>query len=84
MLGLYAESLNNIGLYYSNRGEVKNALNNFKKALEISTKIRNQSVSAVCLNNIGILYYSQEDLDNALKYFKESFELRIKLSLIHI
>lgn len=79
MLGLYAESLNNIGLYYSNRGEVKNALNNFKKALEISTKIRNQSVSAVCLNNIGILYYSQEDLDNALKYFKESFELRIKL-----
>ena len=80
-LGLYIESANkqgeagalgNIGLIYSDKGDLDNALKYHQQALVINKDIGYKQGEAGNLGNIGVIYRIKGDLDNALKYHQQA------------
>ena len=62
-----ANSLNNIGYFYSNRGESEKALQNYTRALKIQEEIGNEDGIAGALNNMAIIYSYQGQVEKALE-----------------
>ena len=75
MLELY----NNIGLFYSNNGNVKLALDYYQKALKVNNDTVNTGRQAILLN-IGYIYYTQNYMDKALQYYGEAYVLAKKMN----
>jgi tetratricopeptide (TPR) repeat protein len=67
--------LGNIGLIYSDNGDLEEALKYHKEALEIDREIGYTQGVANQLGNIGLIYSDKGDLEEALKYLKEALEI---------
>jgi len=63
--GLEAAILNNMGSLFSDQGQFNDALENYKKAFELSEKLQDNEKKSRILNNLGIASYQ-------LGYFEES------------
>ncbi|TNE78836.1 MAG: tetratricopeptide repeat-containing sensor histidine kinase [Bacteroidetes bacterium] len=73
-------SLNNLGLYHWNRGNLNQALEYFLASKKINEKLNgenNQLLDGV-LNNIGLIYQELFLYEKALQYHKKAYEIRIK------
>jgi tetratricopeptide (TPR) repeat protein len=67
-----ASDLGNIGLIYSDKGDLDNALKYHSDALVIHREIGYKQGEASDLGNIGLIYKNKGDLDNALKYMRQA------------
>jgi len=70
-----ADSLNNIGIIYNDRGDYPQALEYYHKSLEIREELSDEKGIADCLMDIGISYYFQGDYPRALKYYHQSLKI---------
>ncbi len=66
---------NNIGTILHVRGDLDEALNYAKKALEIQTELNDKTSMAVIYNNIGQIYQDKGDLDEALNYARLALKI---------
>ncbi len=73
-----AYALKNIGIAYYNQGKDVEALDNWKRSLDIFKSIKDEIGTANILNNIGAIYFYQKDLTNALEYYLQSLKLAEK------
>jgi len=76
-------ALGNIGLIYSAKGDLDNALKYLKDALKIHKEIGYKQGEASDLGNIGLIYSAKGDLDNALKYLKDAIKILDRFNLIY-
>jgi tetratricopeptide (TPR) repeat protein len=60
----HVESLSDLGISYSVKGDLDNALKNFLKATAIAPK------DFIVLNNIANIYEKKSDTTNAIKYYQ--------------
>ncbi|RZB32909.1 MAG: hypothetical protein AEth_00255 [Candidatus Argoarchaeum ethanivorans] len=56
-------------------GQMDNALEYFKEALEIDEELKDKRGKATDLNNIGIVYQNWGKPEKALEYYKEALEI---------
>ncbi|MBD3353218.1 MAG: tetratricopeptide repeat protein [Candidatus Lokiarchaeota archaeon] len=70
---------NELGLYYEDRGDYNNALNNFENALQILTEIGQNAKRIQVLNNIGNVYIKLNQHSQGFGYFKQAYELSLEL-----
>jgi Flp pilus assembly protein TadD len=61
---------NNLGFYLSNRGEVAEAMDNYRKALEIKPDYED------ALNNLGYAYAGQKKYPEALAHYEAALRIR--------
>ena len=75
-----ALSYNNIGLVYSKKGDLDQALDNYQRAQEIKEKQQgpNHVDVADSYNNIGEVYSKKGDLDQAMDYYQRALEIKEK------
>jgi len=78
-LNKHAGSLNNIGYYYGQIGDIKKALTYYTKALKIVRAIGDQNGIASTLNNIGYIFLGQGQIEEALVYFHKSLVIEENL-----
>ena len=72
---MVGNALGNIGLIYSDQGELDEALKYHQEALAIHKEVGYRQGEANQLGNIGLIYSDQGDLAAALKYLKEALEI---------
>jgi serine phosphatase RsbU (regulator of sigma subunit) len=70
-----AGALNNIGLHYTNQGNISLALEYYHRCLKIMEENNDKSGIVVCLNNIGSIYRGQKDNIQALDYHLRALKL---------
>jgi tetratricopeptide (TPR) repeat protein len=70
-----AATLGNIGLIYSARGDLDNALRYHEDALVIHREIGYIQGEANQLGNIGLIYIVKGDLNKALEYHQEALKI---------
>ena len=72
-----ATTLNNIGGVYDNKGEYEKALDNYKKCLEIRTRVLGpDSIQvAATLNKIGNVYDNKGEYEEALDNLNKCLEI---------
>lgn len=73
-------SVNNLGMYCWNRGQFKEALDYFFKALKINESLpEDKKIKAsICYSNIGLIYQEMKLFDKAIAYHKMAYDLRVK------
>ena len=76
-----AECCNIIGFISDGRGKYDEALQHYRKALEIDLKRlgENDSNTAACYHNIGSVYESQGKYDEALQYYRKALDINLKI-----
>ena len=74
-----ANALGNIGLIYSDRGNLDQALKYHKGALKIHREIGYKQGEASDLGNIGLIYSAKGDLNQALKYHNDALKVDQKI-----
>src|SRR3989339_135197 len=67
-----ASSLNNLGLYFNNKGIYDAALKNYFESLAIFKEINENTSASIVLANIANYYNANENFSKALYYFKSS------------
>ena len=67
-----AAALGNLGIVYTDRGELAKAEEHHKQSLEIHMEIGNRRGEAQELGNLGLVYYLRGDLNKAEKHHKRS------------
>lgn len=74
---LVAKSYNNLGVYHYYIGDLKSALRNFEKALELVLLKKDTQTSEISAyyQNIGILYAKYGDFEKTLDYFNKNLEI---------
>ncbi|TES93237.1 MAG: tetratricopeptide repeat protein [Candidatus Cloacimonadota bacterium] len=77
-----AESLNSMAGVYSLQGELKKALEFYKKSLKVRSSIDDKEGMAVNLNNIGTTYTDLREYKNALLYLKKSLRMREEIGYV--
>ena len=70
-----ANTLNNIGLVYSELGEKQKALEYYSQSLPLSHAVGDRSGEANTLNNIGLVYSELGEKQKALEYYSQSLPL---------
>lgn len=70
-----AGSLNNIGVIYSNNGDIINALDYYLKSLKILEELNDQDRIISALNNLGLVYENQNEVPKALEYYERALKL---------
>ena len=68
-------ALGNIGLVYSDKGDLDKALEYYQQALKIHRDIGYKLGEASALGNIGLVYSNKGDLNKALKYFQQALKI---------
>ena len=73
-----ATALNNIGVIYQKKGELKDSFVYLQQALKMRQKIYqgNHADIATSLNDIGIYYKEKRDLENALTNLSQALKMR--------
>ncbi|MBN1799335.1 MAG: tetratricopeptide repeat protein [Spirochaetales bacterium] len=79
----YAYIMKNIGVVYSNKGELEKALEYYNKAQELSAHLglQNTADNATLLMNIGLVYWTKGEPERALEYYVKSRSIRDNLGL---
>jgi serine phosphatase RsbU (regulator of sigma subunit) len=72
----YSASLNNIGYYNMNKGDLDAALSYFLKSLAIDKELKDSLAESTSLNNIGLIYKNKGDIETCLKYYHACLEIR--------
>ncbi len=72
-------ALLNLGDYYSDKGEFKKAISNYKESLKIAESINNENQVLRVLNNLSGEYGYMGDYANALNGYLEGAELAQKI-----
>lgn len=67
-----ANLYNNIGLYYIELGDIYNAIDYCKNALQLSKKLEEYDAVATIYLNMGELYDRQQELEKALFYYEQA------------
>ena len=70
-----AKSYNEIGIVHHSLGNVKSAIENFKKSLVAHTALGNSIMVASISNNLGYSYYLMGDFPLALDYYYNALSL---------
>jgi len=70
-----AMSMNNLAIFYSSRGEYKEAKKYFSTSLGILRNLNNNTAVQMCLNNLGKLYLLQGNYPLAERYLDSSMEM---------
>lgn len=73
---IYAGSLNNLGYYYKNLGDIVLALGYYYKALKIQEEIKDDYGIAYTYNNIGVVYMNQGDQKMAVNFYKKCLKIQ--------
>jgi serine phosphatase RsbU (regulator of sigma subunit)/Tfp pilus assembly protein PilF len=73
---LYSGVLNNIGIIYDDRGEVKKALEFYFKCIEIDNELKNKQGVASSYNNIGLAYKNQGRIEEGLNYYTKALKIQ--------
>ncbi len=71
--------LGNMGIIFSTRGELDEALKHHEDALKIHREVEYRQGEADNLSNIGLVYREKGDPDEALTLFKEALEITRKI-----
>ena len=79
LLKSLAESLNNIGIFYYNGGDVEKGLSYYEQSIKIQETLGDTKGIAVSLNNLGVVYETVGDNKKALEYYQKSLALQNKL-----
>ena len=72
----YSASLNNIGYYHMNKGDVNIALKYYHQSLEIDKELKDSLGLASSLNNIGLIFKNQGDVAKCLEYYYACLNIR--------
>ncbi|TRZ94351.1 hypothetical protein D4R78_06540 [bacterium] len=64
--------LNNLGIFYGQKDDLKSAEENFKKALKLDSNYRTAQL------NLGLVYERRQDKLNALEYWLKGFNIKIE------
>jgi tetratricopeptide (TPR) repeat protein len=83
MLEAKSTALGNIGLIYSAKGDLDEALTYHTQALAIHREIGHRQGEASDLGNIGLIYQMKGDLDKALDYLNEALVILHKYNLTY-
>lgn len=67
-------ALNNLGIIYEIKGDVKKAINCYKKSITIDKKRNDKKGVALTLNNLGFVYDKQGDIPKALEIYHQSLK----------
>lgn len=70
-----ANSMNDIGLVHSYRGDLSKALDYYLKSLNIAEEAGEINFASIISSNIGVIYFSNGDIALALKYLEKSLDL---------
>ncbi|MBL4593167.1 MAG: tetratricopeptide repeat protein [Flavobacteriales bacterium] len=76
LLKSLAGTINNIGFFYNNQGDIKNALKYYEESLKIEKEIGNKEGIAQSLNNIAIIYKNQGDIETAINLLHQSLKIQ--------
>ncbi len=71
-----ASSIRNIGIFKMEQGDIKFALNSFKKAMDIFDKIDDRSGMSTIYNSYGMIYNFQGNIPEALLNYHKSLSIR--------
>lgn len=76
-----SSALNNLGISYTDAGDLKKAKECLLRSYEIHKKLygNENPHTADSLNNLGRLYYTAGDIEQAEKYYIKSCEIRLRL-----
>ncbi len=74
-----ANALNNEGYFWDTKGNLKEALEYYKKSLEIRESLKDYPGIAQSYNNIATLYQSNGDIPKAIEFFNLSLSIRIRM-----
>lgn len=69
----------NIGINYFYQQKYEDALENYKKALEISRALKNKEAMSICYNNIGLVYQNLEEYESAIESFQKALEISTEM-----
>jgi len=70
-----AYSINNIGRAHSSKGELREAIDYYKKALEIVARIGESQFEGNWLGNLGNVYTKTENYDEAIRCHQKAIEV---------
>jgi len=79
-----ANTYNNLGGAYRNKGDYDKAIEYYKKALDIVLKVY-ESINGIHpsvargYNNLGLAYYDKGDYDRAIEYYKKALDIFLKV-----
>lgn len=74
-----ANTYNQLALFYWQKGFAIDAIDLFKKSIELNKQIGNISDLKSLYTNIGVIYTDIEEVENALEYFLFSLQARKQL-----
>jgi tetratricopeptide (TPR) repeat protein len=73
------DALNNIGFIYKDKGQLKKALQNYSRSLEIRQSINDNRGIAESLSELGGVYIEQGHLKEAMQFHRKSFKIEEKI-----
>lgn len=76
-----ASNYNSLGEIYRKKGNLKRAIENYDKALDMlgdNPTGKSLAKQAVCFNNIGVVCQEQSEYKEALGYFMRAYDIRKK------
>jgi tetratricopeptide (TPR) repeat protein len=74
------KAYNNIGITYSDKGNLEQALYYYFQSLRVRKKLNDQKNIAGSLNNIGDIYNQQGNNARALEYYTSALSIREKIN----
>jgi tetratricopeptide (TPR) repeat protein len=75
-----ATALNNLGVYYKQKGDYDKALKNFKLSFNLYDSLDDKVGIGKSLSNIGNIYSINEDFERALDYYTDAKEIFYELN----
>lgn len=79
-----AELYNKLGLYYSDAGQLDNAITFFNHELTIFQKLRNDSGQTYTYLNLSEVYLRKGEYENALRCTRKSLEIALKYNYTNL
>ena len=72
-----AKTCNHLGDVYLSKGDIQNAFDYYKKALDINriTSSHENIDLALSLSNIGLIYYAQQNLKLSIEYLEKAYKI---------
>jgi tetratricopeptide (TPR) repeat protein len=69
----------NYAILFTNEGDLKSAVEHYKKAIEIAAQINYARGESISLNNIAEIYLRLKEYDIAIKYTNQAYELNKRI-----